>query len=120
MLKNNWILNVTDWTISRNSRYFYGTIVSILEDSWSAYFSNCNFNNNNGVNGGLFYVASQSSISLSNWLLFSNFAINAAIAYIDNLGSINIDNWDISLNMAMFAGIIGILNSVTPTTLTNS
>ena len=120
VLNNYWILNVTDWTMKRNSGYFYGTIASILGDSSSAYFNNCNFNNNNGVNGGLFYIASQSSISLSNWLLFSNFAINAAVAYIENLGSMYINNWDISFNMAMFAGIIGILDSVTPTTLTNS
>ena len=94
ILNNFSILNVTNWTMRRNSGYLYGTIASILGEDSIAYFSNCNFNNNNGVYGGLFYVVAKSSISLSNWLLFSNFAVDAAIAYIENLGSISIENWD--------------------------
>ena len=104
----------------RNSGYFYGTIASILGDDSIAYFSNCNFNNNNGVYGGLFYVVAKSSISLSNWLLFSNFAVNAAIAYIENLGSISIDNWDISYNMAMQAGLVQVTDTINPTIISNS
>ena len=52
--------------MKRNSGYFYGTIVSILGDDSTANFTNCNFNNNNGVNGGLFYVSSSSTVYLLN------------------------------------------------------
>ena len=77
--------------MQRNSAYFYGSIASILDDNSAAYFNSCNFVNNNGVNGGLFYVAANSFVSLTNCLLFSNFAINAAIAYVENLGKMVID-----------------------------
>ena len=120
ILNNFSILNVTNWTMRRNSGYLYGTIASILRDDSIAYFSNCNFNNNNGVYGGLFYVVAKSSISLSNWLLFSNFAVDAAIAYIENLGSISIDNWDISYNMAMQSGLIQVTDTISPTIISNS
>ena len=52
--------------MKRNSGYFYGTITSILGKNSTANFTNCNFNNNNGVNGGLFYVTTRSTIYLSN------------------------------------------------------
>ena len=95
VLNSLWTLNVSNCTMRRNSAYFYGTIASILGDNSEAYFNSCNFVNNNGINGGLFYVAANSAIYLTNCVLFSNFAINAAVAYIENLGSISINSWDI-------------------------
>lgn len=77
--------------MKRNSAYFYGSIASIFGDDSVANFTNCNLVNNNGVNGGLFYVGANSIVYLTNCELFSNFAINAAVAYIENLGSIVID-----------------------------
>ena len=62
VLKKYWELHVSDWTMKRNSGYFYGTIASILGKNSTATFTNCNFNNNNGVNGGLFYVTTRSTI----------------------------------------------------------
>ena len=120
VLNSFWTLNVTNCTMRRNSAYFYGSIASILGDNSEAYFSSCNFVNNNGVNGGLFYVAANSAISLTNWVLFSNFAINAAIAYIENLGSINIEGWDISYNMAMQTGMIQIVDTINPISIVSS
>ena len=98
VLNDYWTLNVSNWNMLRNSAYFYGSISSILGDNSAAYFNSCNFANNNGVNGGLFYVAANSFVSLTNCLLFSNLAINAAIAYIENLGNMVIDGWDTKTN----------------------
>ena len=120
VLQKYWTLQVSDWTMKRNSGYFYGTIASILGKNSTANFTNCNFNNNNGVNGGLFYVTTRSTLYLSNWLLFSNFAVNAAVAYVENLGTLNIDNCTISYNMAILTGIIQVVDTADPTTLTNS
>ena len=120
VLNNYCTLNVTNCTMQRNSAYFYGSIASILDDNSAAYFSSCNFVNNNGVNGGLFYVAANSFVSLTNCLLFSNFAINGAIAYIENLGNMVIDGWDISYNMAMQVELIQIVGTVNPTIIVNS
>ena len=120
VLNSLWTLNVSNCTMRRNSAYFYGTIASILGDNSEAYFNSCNFVNNNGINGGLFYVAANSAIYLTNCVLFSNFAINAAVAYIENLGSISINSWDISYNMAMQAGLIQIVGTINPTIIANS
>ena len=120
MLQKYWTLSVADWTMKRNSGYFYGTIVSILGDDSTANFTNCNFNNNNGVNGGLFYVSSSSTVYLLNWLLFSNFAVNAAVAYVENLGNININNWDISFNIALLTGIIQVVDTTVPISILSS
>ena len=120
VLNSFWTLNVTNCTMRRNSAYFYGSIASILGGNSEAYFNSCNFVNNNGVNGGLFYVAANSAMYLTNCVLFSNFAINAAVAYIENLGSLSVDNWDISYNMAMQAGLIQIVGTISPTIISNS
>ena len=120
VLQKYWTLSVADWTMKRNSGYFYGTIVSILGDDSTANFTNCNFNNNNGVNGGLFYVSSSSTVYLLNWLLFSNFAVNAAVAYVENLGNININNWDISFNIALLTGIIQVVDTTVPISILSS
>ena len=120
ILQKYCTLQVSDWTMKRNSAYFYGTIASILGRNSSATFTNCNFNNNNGVNGGLFYITTRSTIYLSNCLLFSNFAVNAAVAYVENLGTLSIDNWTISYNMAILTGIIQVVDTADPTSISNT
>lgn len=106
--------------MKRNSAYFIGTIVSIIGISSNAQFDQCNFNNNNGIKGGLFYVSRRSSIQVSNSILFSNFAVNSAIAYIENSGSISIDNCDISFNQVITVGLMEIVDSVIPSSISKS
>ena len=120
ILQKYWTLQVSDWTMKRNSGYFYGTIASILGKDSSATFTNCNFNNNNGINGGLFYITTRSTIYLYNCLLFSNFAVNAAVAYVENLGTLSIDNWTISYNMAILTGVIQVVDTADPTIISNT
>ena len=70
VLNEYWELHVSDCIMKRNSGYIYGTIASITGKNSTAAFTNCSFNNNNGANGGVFYVTTRSSIYLSNCLLF--------------------------------------------------
>jgi uncharacterized protein YjbI with pentapeptide repeats len=91
VLRNFCQLTVTNCTMRRNSAYFRGTIVSILGSDSSANFRQCNFNNNNGILGGLFYVNRLSYIQVQNSTLFSNFAVVASLAYVANQGQIIID-----------------------------
>ena len=120
ILQKYWTLQVSDWSMKRNSGYFYGTIASILGKDSSATFTNCNFNNNNGINGGLFYITTRSTIYLSNCLLFSNFAVNAAVAYVENLGTLSIDNWTISYNMAILTGVVQVVDTADPLVISNT
>ena len=66
-------LQMNSCNMRRNSAYFRGTVLSILGSDSSATFSNCVFNNNNGIEGGLFYVTSTSVISVENSTLYDNF-----------------------------------------------
>lgn len=78
--------------MKRNSAYFLGTILSIIDRKSTVSFDQCNFNHNNGVLGGLFYVERSSVINVTNSHIYGNFAVNSAVAYIENSGSINFDN----------------------------
>ena len=104
----------------RNSGYFRGTIVSIQGSDSTATFSNCNFNNNNAILGGLFYVARRSEININNSTLFSNFAIIASIAYVSNQGRINIDTCEFFNNKAVSVGAIEIFDSNVDSYIINS
>lgn len=97
--------------MNRNSAYFRGTIAKIVGRLSSATFDKCNFNNNNGLAGGLFYVDRRSQIRVSNSKIFSNFAITASIAYVSTQGSIVIDKCDIFSNKAISIGAIEIVDS---------
>jgi hypothetical protein len=104
-------LTVDTWTLNRNSGYFRGTVASITGKGSSAFFKNCNFNNNNGNWGGVFYVSAESYIKVVDSTLFGNFAILSSIAYIANEGKIIIDNWIVSQNKAISIVLIEIFDS---------
>jgi hypothetical protein len=120
VLNNYCQLSVTKCTMKRNSAYFRGTILSILGINSSATFRQCNFNNNNGIIGGVFYVARNSYIEVLNSTLFSNYAVVASLAYISNQGRITIDSSDISFNKAISIGILEIVDSISVSMFTNN
>ena len=115
-----WALSVTNWTMKRNSAYFLGSIISVTDKQSSILFDEWNFLNNNGIEGGLFYVEKGSTINVTNSYLFGNFAVDSPIAYIENSGSINFDNWDMSYNIAYTVGLIKIVDSTSLTSITNT
>ena len=115
-----WALSVTNWTMKRNSAYFLGSIISVTDKQSSILFDEWNFLNNNGIEGGLFYVEKGSTINVTNSYLFGNFAVDSPIAYIENSGSINFDYWDISNNIAYTVGLIKIVDSTSLTSITNT
>jgi hypothetical protein len=120
VLNNYGQLTVTRCTMKRNSAYFRGTILSILGINSSAIFRQCNFNNNNGIIGGVFYVARNSYVEVQNSTLFSNYAVVASLGYISNQGRIIIDSSDISFNKAISIGILEIVDSTVTSTFTNN
>ena len=113
-------LNIVNCIMNRNSGYFRGTIISIQGSDSTANISNCNFNNNNAILGGLFYVARRSVINVNNSTLFSNFAVIASIAYVSNQGKINIDTWEVFRNKAVSVGAIEIFDSNVDSYIINS
>ena len=115
-----WALSVTNWTMKRNSAYFLGSIISVTDKQSSILFDKWNFLNNNGIEGGLFYVEKGSTINVTNSYLFGNFAVDSPIAYIENSGSINFDNWDMSYNIAYTVGLMKIVDSTSLTSITNT
>ena len=106
--------------MKRNSAYFLGSIISVTDKQSSILFDEWNFLNNNGIEGGLFYVEKGSTINVTNSYLFGNFAVDSPIAYIENSGSINFDNWDMSYNIAYTVGLIKIVDSTSLTSITNT
>ena len=120
VVANYWTLNVTNWIMNRNSAYFLGTILSIIDRKSTVTFDQWNFNQNNGVNGGLFYVERSSILNVRNSSLYGNFAINSPIAYVENSGSINFDFWEISYSISYTIGVLRIIDSSNPSTITNS
>lgn len=113
-------LTVTNCTMRRNSAYFRGVIASILGSDSSATFTDCNFNNNNGILGGLFYVSRISYIEVINSNIFSNFAVTASMAYVGNQGKIIIDSCDISRNQVISVGLLEIVDSIAENEFSNN
>ena len=120
VVANYWTLTVTNWTMKRNSAYFLGTILSIIDRKSTVTFDQCNFNHNNGVRGGLFYVERSSIVNVRNSSMYGNFAINSPIAYVENSGSINFDFWEISYSVSYTIGMLQIIDSINLSTITNS
>ena len=52
--------------------------------------------------------------------MYGNFAINSPIAYVENSGSINFDFWEISYSISYTIGLLRIIDSSNPSTITNS
>ena len=104
-------LTVSDSSMNQNSGYFYGTVLSITESRSFATFNNCNFNNNNGRFGGLFYVVGNSGITVTNSNMVNNFAILASLIYVSNRGMFNFSSCNISYNKALTTVIIQIIDS---------
>lgn len=106
--------------MNRNSGYFRGTIVSILGRDSTATFNSCNFNNNNGINGGVFYVTDKSRINVYNSIVFNNFAVKASIAYVENQGVINIINSTITKNSAYTITLIELVDTIESSIFSNT
>ena len=106
--------------MKKNSAYFIGSIVSITGIYSTAQFENCNFNNNNGIQGGLFYVSRRSSITVINSSIFNNFSVLAPVAYIGSNGSIKIYNCDLSRNIAVTVGLIETVDTIEESLISNS
>ena len=120
VVANYCTLTVSNWTMKRNSAYFLGTILSIIDRKSTVSFDQWNFNHNNGVLGGLFYVERSSIINVTNSHIYGNFAVNSPVAYIENSGSINFDNWEISSSISLTVGMLQITDSINLSTITNS
>ena len=120
VVANYCTLTVSNWTMKRNSAYFLGTILSIIDRKSTVSFDQWNFNNNNGVLGGLFYVERSSIINVNNSYIFGNFAVNSPVAFIENSGSINFDNWEISFSVSLTVGMLQITDSINLSTISNS
>jgi predicted outer membrane repeat protein len=104
----------------RNSATFRGSIISIIDGNSFAVISNCKFNNNDGINGGIFYINGDSSIEVKNSTFYNNFAVSSSIAYITHQGRIFISNSTIRFNHAISVGIIEIEDSTTASTIESS
>ena len=113
-------LSVSTWTFFKNSATFWGTLISITDDNSVASIENCNFNNNNGMTGGIFYVAGSSTINVSNSSFYNNFALTAAISHVSNGGSIHYSNWIFNYNHAMSVGLIDIIESEVESSIESS
>ena len=86
VLQNLVHVKVEGCIMSKNSGYFRGTLISILNTNSHAEVFNSDFDHNNGVTGGLFYVYTQSVIDVINSTMFGNFAVSASIAYVNSDG----------------------------------
>ena len=113
-------LSVSTWTFFKNSATFWGTLISITDDNSVASIDNCNFNNNNGMTGGIFYVAGSSTINVNNSSFYNNFALTAAISHVSNGGSIHYSNWIFNYNHAMSVGLIDIIESEVESSIESS
>ena len=113
-------LSVSTWTFYKNSATFWGTLISITDDNSVASIENCNFNNNNGMTGGIFYVAGSSTINVNNSTFYNNFAVTAAISYATDDGSIVYSNWIFNYNHAVSIGLIEVIGSVVENSIQSS
>ena len=120
VLKEHSQLLVSTWTFYKNSATFWGSLISITDDYSVVNISNCNFNNNNGMTGGILYVDGESTINVSNSTFFNNFALTAAISYATNEGSINYINWIFNYNHAVSVGLIDVIGSVIENSIKSS
>jgi hypothetical protein len=120
VLEENCEIDIFDSTMNRNSGYFRGTVVSIVGQNSKATFTNCNFNNNNGINGGVFYVTDQSVINVINSTIFNNFAVKASMAYVGRQGSMNIANCTIYKNNAYTITLIEVVDTTETTIFSNT
>ena len=94
------ILYASNIAFYRNSAYFYGTFISIINSDATAIISNSTFSNNNGVSGGIFYWNGNSDISVTNSIFFNNYAISSTISYGIDQATINFNNWIFNFNHA--------------------
>ena len=113
-------LSVSTWTFYKNSATFWGTLISITDNNSVASIENCNFNNNNGMTGGIFYVAGSSTINVNNSTFYNNFAVSAAISYATDDGSIVYSNWIFNYNHAVSIGLIEVIGSVVENSIQSS
>ena len=104
-------LTVSTWAFYKNSATFWGTLISITDDNSVANITNCNFNNNNGMTGGILYVDGHSTINVSNSTFYNNFAVSASISYVSNEGSIYFSKCIFNYNHAVSVGLIDIIGS---------
>jgi len=74
--------------------------------------SNWKFNNNNGLQGGLFYINGNSPVYVTNSSFFNNFALVAPISYTTNQGSIHFIDWDFIFNHALSVGLFELIDSI--------
>ena len=73
---------------------------------------NWKFNNNNGLQGGLFYINGNSPVYVTNSSFFNNFAVVASISYTTNQGSIHFIGWDFIFNHALSVGLFELIDSI--------
>ena len=104
-------LTVSTWAFYKNSATFWGTLISITDDNSVANITNCNFNNNNGMTGGILYVNGQSTINVNNSTFYNNFAVSASISYVLNQGSTNYLSWVFNYNHAISIGLFSVIES---------
>ena len=120
VLEQHSQLLVSTWKFYKNSATFWGTLISITDDNSMASIENCNFNNNNGMTGGIFYVAGSSTVNVNNSTFYNNFAVTAAISYATNEGSIIYSNWIFNYNHAVSIGLIEVIGSVVDNSIQSS
>ena len=94
------ILYASNIAFYRNSGYFYGTFISVINSGATAIVSNWSFSNNNWVQGGILYCNGNSAITISNSTFFNNYAISSAISYGVEQATINFKNWIFNYNHA--------------------
>lgn len=71
----------------------------------------CNFNNNNGLEGGLFYVNGNSPIYVYNSSFYNNFALVAPISYTSSQGSVHFIGSNFTFNHAVSVGLFETIDS---------
>ena len=120
VLKEHCELRITTCNLYRNSATFRGSIISIIDNNSFVNITNCNFNNNNGMIGGLFYVNGKSPIYVYDSTFFNNFAISAPISYTTNQGSIHYVDCNFTYNHALSVGLFDIIDSTFESTLEHS
>jgi hypothetical protein len=120
VLDENCEIDIFDSTMNRNSGYFRGTIVSIVGKNSRATFTSCNFNNNNGINGGVFYVEDQSVINVIDSIIYNNFAVKASMAYVGRQGMITFTGCTITKNNAYTITLIELVDTTESSIFSNT
>ena len=113
-------LTIMTCTINKNSGNSFGSVLKIDGDNSSVAITNCIFNNNNAIQGGLFYITRKSVLSVFDSMFFSNFALTASIAYVTNQGSILFDSCNFSRNLAISVGLVEIQDTANLNIVRNS